>query len=141
MSGTSASWTPERRLAHAKRLRTKWRDPNYRARQSKSRAKAMECPLRRAASSTRMKILNQRIRNDDALRNKVIRGQKRVRRSPEYRAMQSLVMKEIMSRPEQRRRARFHCIKINKNKNTRRRQWATRRKKAAQAIRATGERA
>jgi hypothetical protein len=37
MSGTRAAWTPERRAAHAERMRARWDDPDYRARQSVSK--------------------------------------------------------------------------------------------------------
>jgi hypothetical protein len=84
----------------------------------------------RARRSARMKSLNMRIRDDDALRVKVIRGQRRVRNNPIYKLIQAAVMKDIMSRPDMRRAARNHCIKINKNPKVRKRQWAGRRRKA-----------
>lgn len=134
MNGTKESWTPERRAAQAERMRQRFKDPAHRAAHAAKMAKAMQDPARRAASSARMKKLNARIRDDDTLRAKVIRGQKRVRRAPQYRAIQSAVMKDLMARRrELRRGARFHCISINKNPKVRKRQWASRRRKAARA--------
>lgn len=130
MSG--CPWTPERKAAMAQRMRTRWKDPDYRRDQSRKRAAAMQDPARRAAASARMKRLNARMRDDEELMRKCVRGQKKVRRTPAYRAMQSAVMTDIMARPELRRRARFHCIAINKKPKVRKRQWAGRRRKQAQ---------
>lgn len=130
MSGTADSWTPERRAAHAARLKQRWRDPTYRAAQAEKRRAAMRDPRRRAQASARMKTLNLRMRHDEELKAKCVRGQKRVRRAPAYRETQALVMADIMARPEQKRRARFHAIRINKNPKVRKRQWAGRRRKA-----------
>jgi len=137
MSGTREAWTPERRAAQAARMRERYRNPSARRKQAEHLARVRARPEVRAAASARMKRLNARIRDDDKLRGKVIRGQKRVRRSPQYRAMQSLVMTDVMSRPENRRAARFHCIRINKNPKVRKRQWAGRRRKAAAALEAS----
>lgn len=79
-----------------------------------------------------MKLLNQRIRDDAELRGKVIRGQRKARSAPGYRAMQALTMRETMKRPELRRLARFHCAAINKCPDVRRKQWATRRRRKAE---------
>jgi hypothetical protein len=59
------------------------------------------------------------MRDDEELKGRCIRGMKRIRRSKSYRAIQAAVMAEIMKRPELRRRARFHCITINKNPKVR----------------------
>jgi len=71
------------------------------------------------------------MRDDEQLKAKCIRGQKRVRRRPAFRDIQAAVMKDIMARPEMRRAAHTHCVKINKNPRVRRRQWRTRRRRAA----------
>lgn len=91
-------------------------------------------PAMRAASSERMSRLNARMRDDAKLKQKCIRGQKRARRQPAYRAIQSLVMKDIMARPGARSRARRHCVAINKDPKVRRRQWAGRRRKAKRGM-------
>jgi hypothetical protein len=78
-----------------------------------------------------MQALNIRMRDDKRLKAKCIRGQKRTRRNGAYRQVQAAVMKDVMARPEMRRAARDHCIRINKNPRTRRRQWATRRRRAS----------
>lgn len=130
MSGKA--WTEDRKVAQSKRMKARWRNPEYRAAQTAKNGANNRNPVRRADASGRMKRLNARMRDDDKLRHKCIRGQKRVRRSPEYRAIQSAVMADIMSRPEMKRAARLHCKKINRNPRVRRRQWAGRRKKKAQ---------
>jgi hypothetical protein len=43
-----------------------------------------------------MRRLNARMRDDEALKAKCVRGQKRVRRSPGFRAVASAVMADIM---------------------------------------------
>lgn len=130
MSGASASWTPERRAAQAQRMRNRFRDPAEREKQRVRATALMADPERRAAASARMKRLNARMRDDEVLRAKCIRGQKRTRRAPAFRKMQSLVMSELMARPDMKRMARFHCLRINKNPKVRRRQVAGRRRKA-----------
>lgn len=128
--GRATSWTPERRLAFAKHMKARWRDPAYRDLVvRRRRERGPQSSERRAAASVRMKLLNARMRDDEKLKNKCIRGQKRVRRSPAYRAIQSAVMKDIMARPDLRRAARFRLIKLNKDPKVRRRQWASRRRK------------
>lgn len=123
MSG--APWTPERKAAHSLRMRARWSAGEF-----STRAAPAIDDRERAARSARMSRLNLRMRDDDVLKAKCVRGQKRVRRSQFYRAIQSAVMTDIMSRPELRRMARFHCITINKKPKVRKRQWATRRRKA-----------
>jgi len=118
-------WTVERKAAFSLAMRKRWRGGVY-ARRSPARIDTAE----RAARSARMKTLNMRMRDDGALKRKCVRGQKRVRRSPAYRAVQAAVMTDLMRSPEMRRMARFHCVKINKRPKTRRRQWAGRRRKA-----------
>lgn len=86
-------------------------------------------PEMRAAKSAHMKALNARMRTDEELKARCVAGQKRFRRSPMARAIASAEMKKKMQRPEMRRAARYHCIKINKNQKVRRRQWATRRRR------------
>jgi len=126
VSGTSASWTPERKVKQAEIMRRRNREPHF----LKRKAHSFISPDERSARSGRMKRLNQRIRDDHALRAKVIRGQKRARSDPAYRAMQALTMADLMeSRPDLKVRAKYHCKKINRNPETRRRQWATRRAK------------
>jgi len=120
-------WTPERKAAYRIAVRKRWRQGIYARRRA-----AVITAAEHEARSARMKALNRRMQHDDALKAKCIRGQRRVRRSPQYRAVQAAVLKDIMSRPEQRRRARFHCVRINKNPLVRRRQWAGRRRKAQQ---------
>jgi hypothetical protein len=124
-------WTRDRRTTQSRRMRRRMRKPQQREKQRVSMTARMQSTAQRLASSMRMKVLNARMRADEKLKAKCIRGQKRVRRSPGYRAMQSLVMKDVMARPEMRRTARFHCIKINKNPRVRKRQWAGRRRRAA----------
>ncbi|MGD0420570.1 MAG: hypothetical protein ABSA68_13490 [Xanthobacteraceae bacterium] len=126
-------WTPERRTAFGVTMRKRWRAGQYAGRRA-----ATVTETERAARSGRMKRLNGRMRDDEALKNKCIRGQKRVRQSPAYRAIQSAVMADVMSRPELRRQARYHCIKINKNPKVRKRQWAGRRRKSVQRVPAPG---
>lgn len=111
MSGTSASWTLERRARQAEIMRARNRDRHFLRRKATSYISPEEREARRA----RMKKLNQRIRDDADLREKVIKGQKRVRREPAYRAMQAEVMRDLMARrPDLRRRAKWHCVEINK---------------------------
>lgn len=121
-------WPPERREAFSLKVRARWRNGAF-----AKRRPATITDAERAARSARMKLLNARMRDDEQLKSKCIRGQKRVRRSASYRAMQSLVMTDVMARPELRRAARFHCIKLNKNPRVRKRQWAGRRRKARAA--------
>jgi hypothetical protein len=83
-------------------------------------------PERKAASAERMKRLNERMRTDPALKTKCVKGQKRARRKPGYRAMQALTMAETMARPEVREKARQHACKINRDPEVRKRQWAGR---------------
>lgn len=119
-------WTPERRAAFASSMSERWRTGVY-----AKRKPAVISPNERAARSARASALNIRMRDDEALKRKCVRGMKRVRRSPAYRAIQAAVMVDVMSRPELRRAARFHCIKINKKPKVRKRQWAGRRRRAA----------
>lgn len=129
MSGTSASWTPERRRAQGKRMKKRMRDKTVRAETLARLEKANSDPANRAAASVRMKQLNNRMSTDDKLKAKCVRGQKRVRQDPTYRAIQSAVMTDIMSRPENKAKARNHVTKLNKDPEARRRQWAGRRRK------------
>lgn len=117
-------WTEERKAAWREVIRRRWRDGTYAARRP-----ALIDERERAARSGRMARLNIRMSYDDDLKRRCVRGQKRTRRSPGYVAVQSAVMKDLMSRPEMRRAAKFHCVKINKNPRTRKRQLATRRRK------------
>lgn len=123
-------WNAERKAAFSVAMKQRWKRGAYDARRP-----AVIDGAERQARSGRMKRLNVRMRDDEALKRKCVRGQKRMRRSPQFRAVQSAVMTDIMARPELRRAARFHCIKINKNPKVRKRQWAGRRKSAQQ----TGE--
>jgi hypothetical protein len=122
-------WTPERREAFSAAMRQRWRSGQY-----ADRRPATITADERAARSGRMKRLNACMRDNEALKNKCIRGQKRVRRAPAYRSVQAAVMADVMSRPEMRRQARFHCIKINKNPKVRKRQWAGRRRNKSKII-------
>ena len=115
-------WTPERRFAFAAKMRARWRGGAYRRRRAPVISAA-----ERAARSARMARLNARMGGDKALKRKCVNGQKRARRSPAYRAIQSAVMADVMSRPELRAKARDRCIKINTNPKVRVRQWAGRR--------------
>ena len=117
-------WTSDRRAAFSASMRKRWRAGAFARRRPATISSA-----ERSARSVRMKRLNARMRDDDILKNKCIRGQKRIRRSAGYRAIQSAVMTDVMAAPELRRAARFHCIKINKNPKVRKRQWAGRRRK------------
>lgn len=118
-------WTEERRAAWGPQVRARWRRGIY-AKRSPARISEQD----RAGRSARMKALNVRMRDNDGLKAKCIRGQKRTRRNGAYRQVQAAVMKDVMARPEMRRAARNHCIRINKNPRTRRRQWATRRRRS-----------
>lgn len=131
MSGTSASWTPKRRRAQAKRMKKRMQDQTVLAETLERLQVARDDPANRAAASDRMKQLNNRMSTDEKLKAKCIRGQKRVRRDPAYRSVQSVVMADIMSRPENKAKAREHVTKLNKDPKMRRRQWAGRRRKRA----------
>jgi hypothetical protein len=126
-------WTPERKAAMSKRMKARWRNPKYRKAQAARNRKAMADAQRRAAASARMKQLNERMRSDEALKKKCVKGMKRARRKPAYRAMQALVMAETMSRPELRAAARQHAIAINRDPDVRGKQWAGRRRKLLEA--------
>lgn len=117
-------WTPERKAAHAARMRERWRRSVYAKRAAPTIGEAA-----RAARSARMKCLNDRMRDDKELKRKCVRGQKRVRRTQSYRAIQSAVMTATMARPELRALAAEHAARINKDPTVRRRQWAGRRRK------------
>ncbi len=117
-------WTPERRAAFSKQQKLRWRDPALREAARQRATKAMADPTKRAQASARMKRLNEQMRSDAALKKKCVRGMKRVRREPSYRAMQALVMKDTMSRPENAEKARRHACEINRDPEVRRRQWA-----------------
>jgi hypothetical protein len=94
-----------------------------------------EASTRRLTGSTpsgRMQLLNLMMKRDPALKARCVAGMTRVRRDPTYRAIQSAVMKEMMSRPEMREQARQHAVRINKNAAIRKRQWKGRRRKAQQ---------
>lgn len=126
-------WTPERKAAQAIRMRARCRNPKWRAAQSKKSRAAMADPVKRAQASERMKLLNERMRTDAALKKKCVKGQKRARRKPSYRAVQSLTMKETMAKPENRETARQHACAINRDPAVRERQSAGRRRKLLQA--------
>lgn len=134
MSGTSASWTPERRRAQGKRMKKRMRDKTVRAETLARLRAANDDPANRTAASVRMKQLNNRMSTDDKLKAKCVRGQKRVRRDPVYRATQALVMADIMSRPENKAKARKHVTKLNKDPEARQRQWAGRRRKKQERV-------
>jgi hypothetical protein len=121
-------WTPERRAAFSVHLKDRWSSGVYASRQAPTIDAAER--YRRSARASR---LNIRMRDDETLKARCIKGMKRVRRSADYRAIQAAVMTDIMARPELRRAARFHCIKINKNPKVRKRQWAGRRRKEGAA--------
>lgn len=132
-------WTPERKAAYSVRMRKRWRDPKYRkARAEQSRAIATD-PEKRATASERMKRLNERMRSDPALKKKCVAGQKRARRKPGYRNMQSLTMRETMAKPENRETARQHARRINRDPKVRARQWDGRRRKQKEAKRKAAE--
>ena len=124
-------WNEERKAAQARMMRQRWADPVYAATVLARLEAARNSDAGRATASARMKALNVRMRDDEKLRAKCVRGQKRVRRSPAYRAMQALVMADVMSRPANKEKARKHCRRINRIQRVRRRQWAGRRRKAA----------
>jgi hypothetical protein len=107
-------------------MRGRWRKGAY-AKRKPARISEDERSRRRA----RMASLNIRMRDDETLKAHCVRGQRRVRRAPRFRAIQSAVMTAVMARPEMRRMAKFHCIKINKNPKIRKRQWIGRRKRQA----------
>jgi hypothetical protein len=121
-------WTPERKAAHAAAMKARWAAGAY-ARRRLPLIEESERNARRA----RMKRLNIRMRDDEDMKGRCVAGMKRVRRSAAYREIQAAVMAETMSRPELRRQARFHCIRINRNPKVRRRQWASRRKRKRSA--------
>src|SRR6185312_11770232 len=118
-------WTAERRAQFSAAMTQRWKRGDY-----AKRKPAEIDPTDRAARSARMRKLNFCMSYDETLKAKCVRGQVRVRRSPAYRAVQSAVLTEIMARPGMRHQARLHCIQINKNPRTRKRQWATRRRRA-----------
>lgn len=120
-------WTEERKAAKRDAMRKLWAAGAFAGR----RAPAIDDEAERMARVDRMARLNIRMSYDETLKRKCVRGQKRVRRSAAYRTVQAAVMRDVMSRPEQRRRAKFHCIRINKNARTRKRQWASRRRNSA----------
>jgi len=117
-------WSAERKASFAAMVRKRWRTGVY-----ARRLIAQIADAERQARAERMRALNRRMQHDEQLKAKCVRGQRKVRRSPDYRAIQSALMKDIMARPELRQRARFHCVRINKNPKVRRRQWAGRRRK------------
>jgi hypothetical protein len=122
-------WNAERKAAFRAAMRKRWRSGAYARRRP-----ATIDETERARRQARMAALNLRMSHDEALKAKCVRRQKRARRSPAYRAVQSAVMRELMSSPEMRRTARYHAIRINKNARVRKRQWATRRRKRAAAV-------
>jgi hypothetical protein len=125
-------WPPERKAAHAAAMRIRWATGVY----AKRRPPSID-DAERAARSARASLLNIRMRDNEELKGRCIHGMKRVRRSKTYRAIQAAVMAETVKRPELRRRARFHCITINKNRRVRKRQWAGRRRKKVKAQKQT----
>jgi hypothetical protein len=126
-------WTPKRKAEHAKRMKARWRNPKYRRDQAAKSSAAMADALRRVAASERMKALNERMRSDHALKKKCVKGMTRARRKPRYRAIQSLAMRETMTRPELREQARQHACAINRDPEVREKQWAGRRRKLPEA--------
>lgn len=127
MSGRS--WTPERKAAFAKATRERQRDPKVREAMSKRATASMANPTRRAAAAERMKLLNERMRTDKALKKKNIAGMKRTRGKKSFRAKQARIMTETMARPQLREKARQHACDINRDPEVRKRQWAGRRRK------------
>lgn len=112
-ASVAASWTPERRARASALARAKFADPAYREAHRRRSIEANGRPHRRAQSSAWMKQLNQRIRDDDNLRRKVIRGSKRARANPAFKAIQSAVQKDLfVRRPELRIQARYHMLGI-----------------------------
>nr|WP_311538547.1 hypothetical protein [uncultured Bradyrhizobium sp.] len=121
-------WSAERKAAHAKRMKARWSNPAYRSAQVGRLRALNNGATARAAASERMRQLNERMRSDDALKRKCVSGMTKSRRDPAYRKMQSLVMAETMSRPENKAKAREHCASINRDPKVRDRQWAGRRR-------------
>lgn len=117
-------WTEERKAAYAEHVRQRWRSGVYTRRRPPTLSEA-----ERQARVARMHRLQIRLRDDERLKARQTRAVTRTRRSPEARAIAAAVMTDRMKDPELRRRARFHCVRINKNLKVRRRQWAGRRRK------------
>lgn len=119
-------WTSERKAAWAKIVKAWWKAGVYRRRKRRVCTEA-----ERAASSALMKALNIRMRDDNELKGRCVRGMRRAKRSRAYRDVQAAVMRETMKRPEMRRGARYRIIAMNRNPKMRKRQWAGRRRKKA----------
>lgn len=100
-------WTEERRAAHSAAMRKRWRNGAY-ARRRHTPMSAAE----RAKKSAHMRALNEQMKADAILKigNHTGRLQSW---TPERRAAQGEAMRAIMTRPEQRERARQHAKKKN----------------------------
>jgi hypothetical protein len=134
-------WSPDRKLAQAKRMKARWSNPSYRSAQVGRLRLLNNGPEARQQAAQRMKQLNERMRSDKALKKKNVAGQKRARRDPAYRAIQSLVMAETMAQPEMRELAREHCRQINRDPKVGKRQTRGKRRKQelAEATRIPGD--
>lgn len=127
-------WSEERKAAFSIQQKARWRSPKLRAAASERSRNTMADPALRAAKSELMKALNERMRADEALKKKCVKGQKRVRRRKRFRAERSAAMRLMMRKPENREKARQHAIAINRDPEIRARQWEGRRRKAAEAL-------
>lgn len=125
-------WSDERKAAFSRQQKARWRDPKLRKAARDRGRKAMADPAKRAAKSELMKAFNERMRTDEALKKKCVKGQKRVRRRKAFRTKRSAQMREMMAKPENRARARQHAIAINRDPEIRAKQWEGRRRKALQ---------
>jgi hypothetical protein len=117
-------WTPERRAAFSESMRKRWAGGAY----AKRKPPSID-PADRRRRSEQMKALNARAATDAELKRAMVKGATRARRKPAWRAVQALVMADIMSRPENKAKAAAHCRRINRNPRTRKRQWAARRRR------------
>jgi hypothetical protein len=125
-------WSDERKAAFSEQQKARWRDPKLRKAARERGRKIMTDPAMLAAKSELMKALNERMRTDETLKKKCVKGQKRVRRRKRFRAKQSAAMRQMMRKPENRERARQHAIAIDRDPKIRAKQWASRRRKAMQ---------
>lgn len=80
----------------------------------------------RALKAKQMRELNERMRTDVELKARTVAGAVRARQDPAYKAMQALTMADVMSRPENKEKARQHACRINRDPDVRERQWAGR---------------
>jgi hypothetical protein len=119
-------WTPERCAAHAERMRSRWSDPDYRAKQSKSRKAVAADPAWRAKKSALMSDLNRRMKSDASVKAANAAGRYRSFFDGSRSAALAARMSETMRRPDLRSRAAEHCRSIGSSENSRR-GWKTRR--------------